>query len=129
MDNETSPTDPPGLVRTLEPPPDHLVLDGRYRFGTYNGPISRINPLDVVTATGALGRLQRAARNARLKEWEAFQLGDDAVFVLGAVYDTKSISLLQVLVVDKQAATIRRWEQKVPTSMVHVARGLDVLHG
>ena len=64
-------------------------------------------------------------RNARLKEWEAFQLGDDDLFVLGAVYDTKSISLLQVLVVDKHAATIRRWEQKVPTSMVHVARGLD----
>lgn len=125
VDTETSPTGPPSLLRTHEPPPAQLVSDGRYQFGTYNGPIAQINPLDVVTATGIRGRLQRAARNARLKEWEAFQLGDDAVFVLGAVYDTKSISLLQVLVVDKQAATIRRWEQKVPTSMVHVARGLD----
>jgi hypothetical protein len=100
-------------------------VDGRYQFGTYDGPIERINPLDVVTDAGVVGRLRRVARNARLKEWEAFQLGDDDVFVLGAVYDTKSISLLQVLVVDKHAATIRRWEQKVPTSMVHVARGLD----
>ena len=106
-------------------PPGELVTDGRYQFGTYDGPIARINPLDVVTATGARGRLLRAARNVRLKEWEAFQLGDDAVFVLGAIYDTKSISLLQVLVVDKHAATIRRWERRVPSSMVHVARGLD----
>ena len=126
MDTDTPPTaGQPGLSRTLEPPPAELVLEGRYRFGTYDGPIVRINPLDVVTATGARGRLQRAARNARLKEWQAFQLGDESVFVLGAVYDTKSISLLQVLVVDKHAATIRRWEQRVPTSMVHVARGLD----
>ncbi len=123
MDTDTPPA--AGLPRSLEPAPAELVHDGRYRFGTYSGPIARINPLDVVTATGARGRLERAARGARLKEWEAFQLGDESVFVLGAVYDTKSISLLQVLVVDKHAATIRRWEQKVPTSMVHVARGLD----
>lgn len=112
-------------LRTHEAPPAELVSGGHYQFGTYDGPIARINPLDVVTATGARGRLQRAVRNARLKEWEAFQLGDDAVFVLGAIYDTKSISLLQVLVVDKHAATIRRWEKRVPTSMVHVARGLN----
>lgn len=100
------------------------MVDGRYMFGTYDGAIARINPLDVVTATGVRGRLERAVRNVRLKEWEAFQLGDDSLFVLGAVYDTKTISLLQVLVVDKHAATIRRWEQRVPTPMVHVARGL-----
>lgn len=126
MDTNTPPpAGQPGPPRTQESPPAELVLDGRYRFGTYDGLIQRINPLDVVTETGALGRLQRAARNTGLKEWEAFQLGDDSVFVLGAVYDTKSIALLQVLVVDKHAATIRRWESRVPTAMVHVARGLD----
>lgn len=126
MGTDTPPTTgQSGPPRTLEPPPAELVFDGRYRFGTYAGPIARINPLDIVTATGTRGRLRRAARNARLKEWEAFQLCDDSVFVLGAVYDTKSISLLQVLVVDKHAATIRRWEKRMPTAMVHVARGLD----
>ncbi|MGD9621892.1 MAG: DUF2804 family protein [Mycolicibacterium sp.] len=126
MDTDLPPAaDQPEPSRTRQPPPAALVIDGAYRFGTYDGPIPSINPLDVVTETGNRGRLLRAARNARLKEWEAFQLGDDAVFVLGAVYDTKSISLLQVLVVDKHAATIRRWERRVPTSMVHIARGLD----
>lgn len=119
-DRETTPP----LERRRDPAPEALVVGGEYRFGTYDGPIERINPLDVVTTPGVRGRLERAGRNARLKEWEAFQLGDDDWFVLGAVYDTKSISLLQVLVVDKHAATIRRYEQKVPSPMVHVARGL-----
>ncbi|MCH9640094.1 MAG: hypothetical protein K0U71_00115, partial [Actinomycetia bacterium] len=66
MDTDTpSPAGQPGLPPMAEPPPAELVLDGRYRFGTYDGPIARINPLDVVTATGARGRLQRAARNVR----------------------------------------------------------------
>ncbi len=121
IDPQQQPSRP---ARRREPAPDALVGGGGYRFGTYDGPIDRVNPLDVVTTPGVRGRLARAARNARLKEWEAFQLGDDDWFVLGAVYDTKSISLLQVLVVDKHAATIRRYEQKVPSPMVHVARGL-----
>lgn len=112
-------------LRPHDPPPPSLVADGRYQFGTYDGPIATINPLDVVTDTGAAGSARRALRASRLKEWEAFQLGDDDRFVLGAVYDTKSISMLQVLVVDKAAATIARYEQKVPSPMVHVARGLD----
>jgi len=56
-------------TRTSEPPPAELVFDGRYRFGTYDGPIACINPLDIVTSTGSRGRLQRAVRNAGLKEW------------------------------------------------------------
>ncbi len=118
------------MTATLLPPPRDpappaLVADGAYVFGTYDGPIATINPLDVVTAGGVGGRLRRSARNLRLKEWEAFQLGDDEWFVLGAVYDTKSIALLQVLGVHKASGRIHRWESKVPTTSLSVARGLD----
>ncbi len=113
----------------LPPPrdaaPDALVVDGAYAFGTYDGPIERINPLDVVDGRGVAGRLRRRARNLRLKEWEAFQLGNDEWFVLGAVYDTKSIALLQVLGVHKASGRIHRWETKVPSTSLSVARGLD----
>ena len=44
-------------------------------------------------------RLARTARNLRLKEWGAFQLGDDDWFILGAVYNAKTVGLLQVLAV------------------------------
>jgi hypothetical protein len=102
------------------------VVDGRYRFGTYDGPIATVNPLDVAGPAASLpARGRRALRNVGLKEWEAFQLGDDDWFVLGAVYNAKALGLLQVLVVNKHEATIRRWERKVPAPVVHVARGLS----
>ncbi|EGD54529.1 DUF2804 family protein [Gordonia neofelifaecis] len=105
-------------------PPQSLVSSGKYNFGTYDQAIPDINPLDAA-GTGPLAPLRRQVRNSGLKEWEAFQLGDDDRFVLGAVYNAKSVGLLQVLVVDKNAATIARWETKLPSAMLHVARGLD----
>ena len=109
-----------------EPAPSALVVDGRYQFGTYDGPIATVNPLDVAGPATSLGaRARRSLRTAGLKEWEAFQLGDDDWFVLGAVYDAKAVGLLQVLVVDKRNDSIRRWERKVPPPVVHVARGLS----
>lgn len=120
MNAMTSVTFPPAAT----PPPPALVVDGKYRFGTYDGPIPTINPLDAAGG-GLLAAPRRAVRDLSLKEWEAFQLGDDDHFVLGAVYNAKSLGLLQVLVVDKHAATIRRFETKLPAPMLSVARGLD----
>lgn len=105
-------------------PPEALVIDGRYRFGTYDAPLPKVNPLDAA-GTGRLSPVRRRVRNLGLKEWQAFQLGDDDHFLLGAVYNAKSMGLLQVLVVDKQAATIRRWETRIPSTRLSVARGLS----
>ena len=117
-DPSESPLPPP---RTA--PPTALVgEDGRYAFGTYDGPIARVNPLDA--AGPGASRIERVRRDLGLKEWQAFQLGDDDRFVLGAVYTAKAMALLQLLVVDKQAATITRWERKLAPWRVAVARGL-----
>lgn len=102
-----------------------LVGPNGYRFGTYDGPIASINPLDAAPGSGLARQLRRVVRNLRMKEWEAFQLGNDEWFVLGAVYDTKSIALLQVLAVHKISGRIHRWERKVLTTSLSVARGLD----
>lgn len=107
-------------ARTAAPPA--LVVNGRYQFGTYDGPIPIINPLDAATRWPAL---TRPIRNLGLKEWEAFQLGDDEWFVLGAVYDAKALGLLQIIAVHKQSATLTRWETKVRSARVDVARGLQ----
>ncbi|GAC57764.1 hypothetical protein GOHSU_24_00530 [Gordonia hirsuta DSM 44140 = NBRC 16056] len=113
------------------PPPPALVEDGRYAFGTYDGPIPLINPLDAGTRLDAEGTphgrfrsLRRMNRNLRLKEWEAFQLGDDDWFVLGAVYNAKTIGLIQILAVNKNDDSILRWETKMPAPTLSVARGL-----
>ncbi len=107
------------MERPLDPPPDSLVEDGRFRFGTYSGPIANVNPLDVSS------RVPRAIRNLRLKEWQAFQLGNDEWFVLGAVYTTKVLALVQIVAVHKTSATAQRWEQKVAPTKVQIAQGLD----
>lgn len=112
-------------VPTLEPAPAALAEHGRYRFGTYDGPIALINPLDATDRTGWPVRLERIVRNLRMKEWEAFQLGNDDWFVLGAVYNAKLVGLLQVIAVHKDSGRIHRWEQRVPATKVSVARGLD----
>ncbi|MBM7368753.1 DUF2804 family protein [Gordonia hydrophobica] len=112
---------PPAAVA----PPQSLVSgSGHYNFGTYTGAIPTINPLDAA-GTGLFASARRRIRDVGLKEWEAFQLGDDDHFALGAVYNAKSLGLLQVLIVDKQAATISRFETKLPSNLLDVARGLD----
>ena len=111
-----TPSYPP--ARTT-PPRSVIERDG-HRFGTFDGPIEQVNPHEI----GA-GRVARAVRTRGLKEWEAFQLGDDRWFVLGAVYDAKVLGLLQVIAVHKEQATITRWQAKVPSPRVSVARGLS----
>ncbi|MCK0438997.1 DUF2804 domain-containing protein [Gordonia alkaliphila] len=105
-------------------PPPALVVDGQYQFGTYDGPIPIINPLDVGGTDQRFHPLRRANRNMRLKEWEAFQLGDDDWFVLGAVYNAKALGLIQVIAVNKHAGTLTRWQVKMPPPTLSVARGL-----
>lgn len=123
--NGSQSSQPAGAVYPPAPtaPPSALVTDGRYNFGTYDGPIPTINPLDA-GARRIFDRPRRFVRNLRLKEWEAFQLGDDDWFVLGAVYNAKSVGLLQVLAVNKHEETITRWETKVPAPTLAVAHGL-----
>lgn len=115
----------PEAERTRDLSPEALVVDHRYQLGTYDRPIPIINPLDVVRDSGLAGRVKRAGRNFRLKEWEAFQLGNDDWFVLGAVYNAKSLGLLQVIAVHKQSGRIHRWQSQIPAFKLHVARGLD----
>ncbi|CAN5418302.1 hypothetical protein BH10ACT3_BH10ACT3_18000 [soil metagenome] len=108
-----------------DPAPSSLVHNGEYRFGTYDGPIAHLNPEDSVKGSGAAGWLGRTVRTLRMKEWQAFQLGNDEWFVLGAVYDAKFVALLQVLAVHKESGRIHRWEKKIPSLQLSVARGLD----
>lgn len=109
----------------LTPPPAALVVDGRHQLGSFDAPVPRVNPLDIVTADGWRGRTARTARNLRLKEWEAFQLGNDEWFVLGAVYDAKVMGIVMVIAVHQESGRIVRWIDKVPATRVSVARGLD----
>lgn len=102
----------------LQPPPAALVAGGDIAFGSYDAPVRSVNLLD--RWSGA----SRAWHASRLKEWQAFQLVDRDHFVLGAVYDTKSLGILQVVVVEKSTRRVRRFEHKVPSPALSVGQGL-----
>jgi hypothetical protein len=82
-----------------------------------------VNPLD---AHRPLPRIpdRRRLKYLRLKEWQAFQFGNDAVFCLVVIYNSKSIGLVQLVVIDHRAGTKRLYERMVPFWRTHVARGL-----
>ena len=99
-----------------------LVADGEFRFGTYDGPVADVNLLDRWHGPA------QAWHRSRLKEWQAFQLGNDEYFVLGAVYDAKLLGLLQIVAVHMATGTVHRWEHKVPSRSLTIATGLAGTH-
>lgn len=107
------------LPPPLDAPPAALVSDGQIAFGSYSAPVRSLNLLDHWSGPA------RTLHSLRLKEWQAFQLSNDEHFVLGAVYDTKTLGILQVVVVEKATARVRRFEHRVPTWALSVAQGLD----
>lgn len=100
-------------------PPQRLVEAGEFAFGTYDAPVPDINLLDRWSGPA------RRAHGSRLKEWQAFQLGNEDWFVLGAVYDAKLLGLVQLVAVHKASGVAHRWEHKVPSARLVVASGLD----
>lgn len=121
MNADTVATVNPSLPPDPVAPPPAVVIDGSYRFGTYGAAIPVVNLLDAAGSSP----VRRALRGLRTKEWQAFQAGDDDTFILGAVYTAKVSGLLQVLVVNKAAATIQRWQKLVPGWVPAVAHGLS----
>ncbi len=103
----------------FDPTPDALVIGGKFQFGTYGRPIAKINPLEALPAAA------RWLYAFRLKEWQAFQAADAEYFVLGAVYATKLLDLLQVAVIEKKSGMLHKWEQKVAPMRLKLAQGLD----
>lgn len=112
---------PPALL----PPPAALVIDGRHQLGSFDGPVPQLNLGDIVQTPGWRGRMANWGRDFRTKEWEAFQLGNDEWFVLGAVYNAKVVGIVMVIAVHQASGRRLRWINKVPARSVEVARGLE----
>src|SRR5512139_3706923 len=109
----------PPEMPAFDPTPPALVVDGRFQLGTFARAIARVNPLDgVPVATRWLHAL-------RLKEWQAFQAMDAEYFLVGAVYATKVVDLLQVAVVEKDSGRMQKWQRKLAPRRLRVAQGLD----
>lgn len=100
-------------MRTLLIPPTELVTGGRFNYGSFNGPIGRLNPLDA----NVYQPLPRWLKALRLKEWQAIQIGTERYFIIVALFNAKSLALAQVKVFDTSNHTKLFFEKKLlPTA-------------
>jgi len=100
-----------------------LVTHGRFNFGRYAHPLENVNPLDADILPGV--PLPAFAKNLRLKEWQAFQLGNGRYFINVALFNAKTLALAQVKIYDRKQRTkylyekkVAPWSFRLPTSLL-----------
>lgn len=96
--------------------------NGHFDFGTYRQTIPNLNMNEAYRPLGYAA--PKWFNNYRLKEWEAFQAGNDEVFILGAVYSVKIGALLYLIVYDKSNDKIYEYNKVIKPSKVVIGNGL-----
>jgi hypothetical protein len=96
-------------IRKLEDPPLRLVTDGIIRFGTFSSRIPDVNLKDARRPFGF--PMPRALKGLRLKEWQAFQLGNERYFILVVLYNQKVGCLTQVIWNDRVTGQSHKYEK------------------
>lgn len=109
--------------RKILPAAHSLVTDGKFNFGTFDGPFTLINPLDASRVFGF--PVPRFLKYLRLKEWQAFQLGNADFFMLAVVYNQKGVCLIQFILYDKKGREGMKYQRFVPSWKAGVASSLD----
>ncbi|MBN1374935.1 MAG: DUF2804 domain-containing protein [Dehalococcoidia bacterium] len=110
------------VERELLAAPDSLVEDGQFHFGTFKNQFRQVNPLDAKIPLGCW--LPRPLLAFRLKEWQAFQMGNDRWFVLAVLYNAKVSALAQFVAYDRLnkrryifEKILPSWKVKVPDNI------------
>lgn len=106
------------VQRELFPPPENLVTDGKFNFGTFSNQFRKVNPLEADKPLGiwAPGPLL----SFRLKEWQAFQLGNSRWFMLAVLYNAKVSALVQFIAYDKEHKKKYFFEKVLPSWKIRV---------
>ena len=103
-------------------PPTALITNGKFNYGTFNGAIKNVNPLD---AYGVYSLpLPRFILDSRLKEWQAFQMGNDDYFILAVLYNTKTVALTQFKIYNKKNRQLLEYQKMIPAWEIKLANTL-----
>jgi hypothetical protein len=108
--------------RELLTAPESLVENGKLHFGTFRNQFRNVNPLDARSPLGCW--LPRPFLSFRLKEWQAFQLGNERWFMLAVLYNAKVSALTQFIVYDKENKKKYLFEKILPSWKVKVPQSL-----
>ena len=108
--------------RELRMAPDNLVTNGEFTFGTFSSQFKRVNPLEAHKPLGTW--MPKPILDFRLKEWQAFQLGNSRWFMLAVLYNAKVSALAQFVVYDRERnkkyffeKILPSWKIKIPASI------------
>lgn len=108
--------------REISDPVDEVVTDGQFNFGTRNVPVKKANLLDAEKPFRT--PILNSFKSYRLKEWQAFQFGNEKYFMMLAVYNAKSLALAQFILYDIEKNKKYRYEKKVLPWNIKVAKSL-----
>ncbi|MCX6004169.1 MAG: DUF2804 domain-containing protein [Chloroflexi bacterium] len=106
------------IPRELLPAPESLVTDGKFNFGTFSSQFRKVNPLDADRPLGFW--LPKPLLGTRLKEWQAFQLGNNRWFMLAVLYNAKVSALTQFIIYDKERKKKYTFEKMLPSWQIKV---------
>lgn len=96
--------------------------NGKFNFGTYNKAIPNINMLSAHSPLGY--RAPKWFNNMRLKEWEAFQMGNEEFFIFGAIYTAKISAIVIIEIYDKIHKDIISIYKFVSPSKINIGDGM-----
>jgi len=98
------------------------IKDGKFQFGTYNKSFEKINLLDAEKPLGNFS--PQFLKNFKLKEWQAFQIGNERFFMLVAIYNAKFTGVAQFLIIDKKENKQYFYKKQPSPSQLHTPERL-----
>ncbi len=110
------------IQREIKPAPESLVTAGQINFGTFSTQFKKVNPLEARNPLGMW--LTRPLLNMRLKEWQAFQLGNSRWFMLVVLYSAKISGLAQFIAYDREKGKKYIFEKVLPGGTIKVPSSL-----
>ncbi|MBN2873486.1 MAG: DUF2804 family protein, partial [Spirochaetales bacterium] len=123
MPAESDSDERPPYGRSIVDPPDHIVRDGTFVLGCFNGPPGKANMLDVERPYHY--PVPRWVKDFRCKEWVAFQFGNERWFFFTALYEAKSVGLAQFSAWDREREKILEFRRIVPLGRFGIGEALD----
>lgn len=105
------------IPRPVGTAPEKVFQNGQIQVGSYNSPFKEANLLDIPKP---YWWLPQTIQTIQLREWQAFQLGNDDYFIMVALYNAKKMALVQFIVYDIKRNKKYRYEKKVFPNSIHL---------
>ena len=108
--------------RGFDPSPETIVDKGAFALGRFGTPFRRANMLDVSHPFHY--RVPRAIKDWRLKEWQAYQFGDQRWHFLASLYNAKICGFVLFIAYDRERKKRYLIRRMLPGSIFRFSESL-----